>query len=104
MDGSISTFLKGKKAKLVENRGIKQITWKQGSFLGYGGDQSQQYYECIYSLENSDEGKVPVFIQKEISPPDEMELDSNLQVFFSTNLDCAKKGVLRGFLDLISCL
>ena len=80
MDGSISALLKGKKAKLVENRGLKQIAWKQGSILGFGGDQIQQYYECIYSVEDNDEGKVPVFIQKEISPPDVMELDSALQV------------------------
>ena len=97
MDGSLSSLLCGKTAKLLENRGKKLITWKQGSFLGFGGDQSQRYHECVYSLEDNDGGKLPVFIQERISPPEVMELDSKLQVIFSSNMDCAKIGVISGF-------
>ena len=87
MDGSISSLLRGKTVKLVEKRYKKLIEWKQGSFLGFGGNESHQYHECIYSLEDSDGGKLPVFVQEGISPPEVMELDSKLQVFFPSNMD-----------------
>ena len=82
MDGSLSSLLRGKSAKLVENRGIKLIVWKQGSFLGIGGDRHQRYHECAYSLEDNDESKLPIFVQDGINPPDVIELGLKLQVFF----------------------
>ena len=81
MNGSLSSLLRGKKARLVDKRGIKLIKWKQSSFLGIGGDKEQSYHECTYSLEDNEECKLPIFIQDRIDPPDVIEFDWKLQVF-----------------------
>ncbi len=41
--------------------GIHTAQWKQGSFLGMGGDRAQSYLKCVYRLDNG--GRLPVFVQ-----------------------------------------
>ena len=81
MAGKLSDLLRGKNAKLVEKRGIKQLEWKQGSVLDVGGDKKQSYRECIYSLEDNEERKLTIFIQDGFDISDVIEFDAKLQVF-----------------------
>ena len=53
------------------------IEWKQGSFLGLGGDVSQQY--IVYEYTSPNGAVVPVFIQKGWDAPDALTINSELQ-------------------------
>ena len=54
-----------------------KVHWKQGSFLGYGGDMSQQYNVYEYTSPNG--AIVPVFIQDGWSSPDILKIGHDLQ-------------------------
>ena len=54
-----------------------QIKWKQGSFLGYGGDKTQSYKVYIY--ESPNRATVPVFIQKGWTAHDPIIIKNDLQ-------------------------
>lgn len=69
--------LKGETITLKEQGGAVKIQWKQGSFLGVGGDRTQTYRLCTYALSSGSE--IPVYIQTNYSVPDEMDIDSKLQ-------------------------
>jgi hypothetical protein len=52
------------------------ISWKQGSFLGAGGDHSEPYSLCKYS---KDGDLIPVFIQRGYDIPQVLPVDGRLQ-------------------------
>ncbi|KAG5855213.1 hypothetical protein ANANG_G00046690 [Anguilla anguilla] len=70
-------MLKGQTLTLVSSHGVKKVEWKQGSFIGFGGDRSQNYNECTYKM---GEGVlIPVYIQSDRSKPDRLKVDSKCQ-------------------------
>ena len=89
MAGLLSSLLRGKTARLVDKKGLKLIKWKQGCVLGIAGDKQQFYHECIYSLVDNEESKLPFFIQDGIEPPDVIEFDWKLQVFLKAYMASA---------------
>ena len=60
-------MIKGKTLSLEEEYGNFTINWKQGSFLGFGGDRQQTYWNTKYSL--SPGADVRVFKQKSLGLP-----------------------------------
>ena len=54
-----------------------KIEWKQGSFLGLGGDVSQDYN--VYEYKSPNGAVVPVFIQKGWDAPDTLTINNELQ-------------------------
>ena len=54
-------MLRGQTLTLKKRGEAVKVEWKQGSFLGIGGDQHETYVECIYSVPGGEE--VPVYIQ-----------------------------------------
>ena len=54
-----------------------KVQWKQGSFLGWGGDQIQTYWLCTYTLPSGSEA--PVYIQTGYDVPKKMKIDRRLQ-------------------------
>lgn len=71
------SFMKGQ--TLTFNKKEKKITvnWKQGSFLGFGGDASQNYWLCDY--ETSGGQSIPVYIEAGYDMPSKLRIDSSLQ-------------------------
>ena len=62
----------------VDNH-LLTIHWKQGSFLGMGGDRSQTYYVCQYRLVSQYRYFVTIYAQESYGTPDEMTVDRTLQ-------------------------
>ncbi|KAJ6636405.1 hypothetical protein Bhyg_14995 [Pseudolycoriella hygida] len=56
------------------------ISWKQGSLLGFGGDQTHIYKVYIYAFENG--ANILLFCQDSMSPPYTIEIDEKLQCGF----------------------
>ncbi|XP_072017609.1 uncharacterized protein [Amphiura filiformis] len=77
-ESAISAAFRGKKGQFERTVSTKKINWKQGSFLGFGGDRSQTYKEVLYKIEGND-AFITVFIQDDWKVPDPLTLDSNLQ-------------------------
>jgi len=69
--------LKGKTLTLKSKGGTIKVEWKQGSFLGMDGDQSQRHQ--LYSYVLSSSSGVPVYIQSGYSVPSRLAVDSSLQ-------------------------
>ena len=53
------------------------VSWKQGSFLGIGGDMSERY--TVYEYKSPNGAPFPVYIQSGYSAPDRLTVDSRLQ-------------------------
>ena len=53
--------LRGKTLTLKSKGETVTVNWKQGSFVGVGGDRSQNYVLCDYTTGNGN--SVPVYIQ-----------------------------------------
>ena len=53
------------------------VFWKQGSILGFGGDRSQTYTLCNYTLSSG--AKIPIYVQQGYNIPSTMKIDSDLQ-------------------------
>ena len=70
------SFLKGKTLTLVSKGENVRVEWKQGSFLGVGGDRSQNYYLCKYSMDGTD---IPVYVQASYTIKSRLTVDSSLQ-------------------------
>lgn len=71
------SFLTGQDLQYETQRDTITIRWKQGSFMGIGGDRSQNYILCKYTT--SDHRGVPVFIQDSFDRPPILRVDSKLQ-------------------------
>ena len=69
-------FLKGKTLTLNSQGESIRVEWKQGSFLGIGGDRSQSYSLCSYELDGN---TIPVFVQAGWNVPQSLTVDSKLQ-------------------------
>ena len=55
-----------------------KVEWKQGSILGFGGDQHETYELCMYSTSGGEE--VPIYIQtSKYSVENELQVDGMLQ-------------------------
>ena len=53
------------------------VNWKQGSFIGFGGDRSQHYVLCEYT--SSSGNSIPVYVQDGYDIPQKLTIDSRLQ-------------------------
>ena len=71
------SVLRGQTLSLESQGVIKTVSWKQGSFLGFGGDCSQEYRFCTYTTPSG--VQVAVYIQKSFSVPQSLTVDSRLQ-------------------------
>ena len=71
-------MLRGETLKLKSRGNTVKVEWKQGSFFGFGGDRSQNYILCTYSVSSAG-GDVPVYIQSGYSVPQDLTVDGNLQ-------------------------
>ena len=69
--------LKGETITLKSKGKTVTVSWKQGSFLGMGGDKSQNYWLYTYTRPTGTE--IPVYIQAGYDVPSRMTIDSNLQ-------------------------
>lgn len=69
--------LKGEPLTLKSRGETVTVSWKQGSFVGFGGDRSQNYVLCDYSTSRGN--SVPVYIQGGYDIPQELVIDSRLQ-------------------------
>ena len=69
--------LKGETITLKSQGDIVTVQWKQGSFMGIGGDCSQTYRLCTYAMSSGTD--IPVYIQTSYNVPDRMKIDSRLQ-------------------------
>lgn len=69
--------LKGEPLTLKSRGKTVTISWKQGSFFGFGGDRYQNYVLCDYST--SRDNSVPVYIQGGYDIPQKLVIDSKLQ-------------------------
>ncbi|KAJ6636404.1 hypothetical protein Bhyg_14994 [Pseudolycoriella hygida] len=56
------------------------ISWKQGSFLGFGGDETHIYKVYVYAFENG--ANILLFCQDSMSAPHTMEINEPLQCGF----------------------
>lgn len=70
--------LKGQTLTLKSKGDCIKVEWKQGSFMGMGGDKAQTYKLCSYTLSSGSE-EVPVYIQYNYDVPKTMKIDSKLQ-------------------------
>ena len=69
--------LKGETLNFQGKEKTVSVSWKQGSFLGMGGDRTQSYTLCSYTLTSG--AKIPVYIQQGYNIPSKMKIDSDLQ-------------------------
>lgn len=69
--------LKGEVLTLNSKGDTITINWKQGSFVGFGGDKSQNYILCDYATSRGN--SVPVYIQAGWDIPQKLTIDSKLQ-------------------------
>lgn len=69
--------LKGEPLTLKSRGETVTVSWKQGSFVGFGGDKSQNYVLCDYSTSRGN--SVPVYIQGGYDIPQKLVIDSRLQ-------------------------
>lgn len=69
--------LKGEPLTLKSRGETVTVSWKQGSFVGFGGDRSQNYVLCDYSTSRGN--SVPVYIQGGYDIPQKLVIDSRLQ-------------------------
>ena len=65
------TLTKGRQLQTID------VSWKQGSFLGMGGDRSQRY--TVYEYQSPNGAPIPVYIQSGYSAPDRLTVDNRLQ-------------------------
>lgn len=69
--------LKGETMTLKSKGETVTVNWKQGSFIGFGGDRSQNYILCDYTTRNGN--SVPVYIQAGYDILKTLKIDSSLQ-------------------------
>ena len=69
--------LKGETLTLKSKGDTIKVEWKQGSFMGIGGDKMQAYKLCSYTLSSGSE--VPVYIQCDFDVPRTLTIGSKLQ-------------------------
>ena len=74
---SATMGLRGETLTLKSRGETVTVNWKQGSFLGFGGDRSQNYVLCDYTTSNGN--SVPVYIQGGYDIPQSLKIDSRLQ-------------------------
>ncbi len=77
MASSLTGIFKGKTVEFDSVVETKTIHWKQGSVLGIGGDRSQTYKECHYTLDGQ---ILIVFVQSDWELPKPLTMDDKLQV------------------------
>ncbi|XP_053409108.1 uncharacterized protein LOC123560283 [Mercenaria mercenaria] len=64
----------------LTNKGKKDtvtVSWKQGSFIGFGGDRTQVYE--LYEYETPQGSLLLVYIQKDFDTPDILVCDGRIQ-------------------------
>lgn len=72
------SFMKGQTLNLKSKVETVTVNWKQDSFLGFGGDKSQNYILCDYTT--SEGQSIPVYIQGGyVDIPQSLNIDSSLQ-------------------------
>lgn len=72
-------FLKGGSLTLVKTSGCQAIKWKQGSFVGIGGNKNESYQKCDYKISGGDK-LVPVYIHIDKGrPPKSLKADHMMQ-------------------------
>jgi len=76
--------LKGESLTLKSRGETVTVSWKQGSFVGFGGDRSQNYVLCDYSTSRGN--SVPVYIQGGYDIPQKLVIDSRLQYETQANV------------------
>ena len=69
--------LKGEVLTLKSKGETVTVQWKQGSFVGFGGDRSQNYILCDYTTSRGN--SVPVYIQAGWDIPQKLTVNSDLQ-------------------------
>ena len=69
--------LKGQTLTLQKQVEIVTIEWKQGSFMGFGGDMVQHYSLCDYQTPTK--RHIQVYIQQGFDVPHKLTIDSDLQ-------------------------
>ena len=76
--------LRGETLTLKSRGETVTVNWKQGSFVGFGGDRSQNYVLCDYTtgMGNS----VPVYIQGGYDIPQKLIIDSKLHYSTQDNV------------------
>ena len=57
--------------------GSVTINWKQGSFLGIGGDHSQKYN--IFNYETPHKSLIPLYIQHDYDSPEKIVCNEKMQ-------------------------
>ena len=64
---------------LTKERQVQTIdvSWKQGSFLGLGGNRSQRY--TVFEYKSPNGAPIPVYIQSGYSAPDRLTVNNSLQ-------------------------
>ena len=71
------SFLKGQTLTLESKGRTVTVSWKQGSFLGFGGDSKQDYALCKYNTSGGE--PVAVFIQSGYDIQRKLTVNSSLQ-------------------------
>ena len=72
------SMLKGQTLTLKERGEGVSVSWKQGSFMGFGGDMHETYVLCKYSAPSGE--IVPVYIQtSKYNVSRELTVNSRLQ-------------------------
>ena len=72
------SMLRGQTLTLIKRGEAVKVEWKQGSFLGFGGDQHETYVLCMYSAPGGEE--IPVYIQtSKYSVESKLKVDGRLQ-------------------------
>ena len=74
---NMANLLKGTTLRRGNFRETIAISWKQGSFLGLGGDRGQSYN--VYEYLGPNGSTVPIFIQSGWDAPAGLLVDSRLQ-------------------------
>ncbi len=59
---TIMQFMQGKKLKYVKDICRETVKWKQGSFIGFGGDRSQTFTIHEYRMEGDAANGLIVYV------------------------------------------
>lgn len=73
----MASVLKGLTLQKNARKDHITISWKQGSFMGIGGDRRQSYN--VYEYIGPNGSPVPVFIQSDWDIPENLTIDSRVQ-------------------------
>ena len=86
LTGTSMSFLKGQTLSLKNKEQTVILNWKQGSFIGFGDERSQNYILCNYTTSGGESVDVPVFIQADYDTPQSLTVNSSLQCGMQENV------------------